>query len=428
MSKQFYELNKVPNDWKLIKLKYVLSFSNDISDDYKNEKNLSLTKKGIIVKNILTNEGQMASSYEKYILTKKGQISMNPMDLLSGWVDISPTDGVISPAYYTFITNKNFDTKFVNYFLQSNYYRKTFFKLGKGVASHDNYGRWVLTPEELKNIYLFYPDIKYQKKISDYLDVKTQKIDSVIKKIKKKIELLEEKKLSIINTCITKGLNPNVKMKDSNIEWIGKIPKHWKITKLKYHGSVIIGLSFDKNDIIQDKKGVLVLRSSNVQKGKVNFLDNIRVKCKISKELYVQEGDILICSRNGSRDLIGKNCILGQESLGMTWGVFMSVFRSKFPKFFYWTLNSQVFKSQSGLYLTSTINQLTVSTLENLKFPITLDQTEQEQIDNYLTIKTEKINKLIDCEFKRINILTEYRQSIISNLVTGNTKPILNNK
>jgi type I restriction enzyme S subunit len=427
MSKEFYELKKIPSNWNITKLKYILSFSDEISTNYKKEINLSLTKKGIIEKNIVTNEGQIANSYKEYIFTKKGQISMNPMDLLSGWVDIAPTDGIISPAYYTFITNKNFDTKFINYFLQSNYYRKTFFKLGKGIASHDNYGRWVLTPYEFNNIYFFYPNLEIQKIISDYLDKKTQKIDFFIKKIEKKVKLLKEKRLSIINTCITKGLNSNAEMKDSKIDWIGKIPKHWKVTKLKYHGSVIIGLTFDDDDIVQDDTGVLVLRSSNVQKSKVSFLDNVRVKSEIPKELYVQNGDILICSRNGSRDLIGKNCILGKESLGMSWGVFMSVFRSKSPKFFYWMLNSQVFKSQSGLYLTSTINQLTVSTLENLKFPYVSDPTEQKEIDDYLTNQTVKIDKLINNELRKIELLTELRQSLISNIVTGKTKMNLYN-
>ena len=212
MSKEFYDLSKIPNNWKCSRLKYILSFSEEISNNPLNEKNLSLTQNGIIKKDISTNEGQISKSYDKYILVKKGQISMNPMDLLTGWVDISPLDGLISPAYYTFKLKNNFDTKFVNYFFQSNYYRKTFFKLGKGVASHDNFGRWVLTPDELKNIYIFYADLEQQKLISCYLDNKTNQIDLLIKKIQKKIKLLKEKRTSLINQCATKGLDPNVEM------------------------------------------------------------------------------------------------------------------------------------------------------------------------------------------------------------------------
>ena len=108
-----------------------------------------------------------------------------------------------------------------------------------------------------------------------------------------------------------------------------------------------------------------------------------------------------------------------QESLGMTWGVFMSVFRSRYSEFFYWILNSQVFKSQSGLFLTSTINQLTVSTLENLVFPFVSDRTEQNRINELLKKETKSIDELIDREQRRISLLMEYRQSLISSVVTG---------
>ena len=129
MSKQFYEINDIPNHWEVSRLKYVFEFSNETSTEYELQKNLALTKKGIIEKNIELNEGQIARDYKKYIFIKENQICLNPMDLLSGWVDISPINGLISPAYYTLIPKENFDVKFLNYFLQSNYYRKTFFSI-----------------------------------------------------------------------------------------------------------------------------------------------------------------------------------------------------------------------------------------------------------------------------------------------------------
>lgn len=426
ISKNFYDISIIPKNWTEKRLKNILSISENKSSNFNNEKILSLTKKGIVINDISSNKGQIAESYEKYIKVKKGQICMNPMDLLSGWVDISNFEGLISPAYYTFELNEEVDNKFINYFLQSNYLRKTFFKLGKGVASHDNFGRWVLTPDELKNICLFIPNIEEQKLISHYLDKKTENINKLIDKIHKKIELLQEQRTELINKCVTKGLDPNVEMKDSGVEWIGDIPKHWDVTKLKYHGSVLIGVSFDKEDIVDQNEGTLVLRSSNVQNGEVSFSDNIWVKSKVPENLFVQTGDILICSRNGSRNLIGKNCLLGKESLGMTWGVFMSVFRTKHPNFFHWMLNSQVFKSQSGLYLTSTINQLTVSTLENLKFPYVADPIEQQKIHDFLSKKISLFDKLIKKENNKLILLKEYRQSLISSVVTGKMRVMEN--
>ena len=268
MSKEFYDLSAVPKNWKYSKLKYILSISENTSDNPSDEKNLSLTKNGIIEKKISSNEGQIASSYEKYILTKKGQISMNPMDLLTGWVDISSLDGLISPAYYTFLLKKDFDTKFVNYFLQSNYYRETFFKLGKGVASHNNYGRWILTPDELKNICFFYPILKEQKFISSYIDKKTQQIDKMLEISKKKIELLKEHKKTFYQYLIS-GIDKNVEMKDTQLSWIGKIPKHWNIMKLS---RVIKSSRLGKNfKTISQNTGVPVMKMGNIGRGYINL-------------------------------------------------------------------------------------------------------------------------------------------------------------
>lgn len=211
--------------------------------------------------------------------------------------------------------------------------------------------------------------------------------------------------------------------KDSGIEWIGAIPDHWEVTRLKFHGDVLIGLSFDKDDLVDEGEGTLVLRSSNVQNSKVDFSDNIWVKTDVPEKLKVRSGDILICSRNGSRRLIGKNCLLGDESTGMTWGVFMSVFRTKDSRFFYWVLNSQVFETQSGLYLTSTINQLTVSTLQNLTFPYVKDPNEQKLISRYLDKKTDQIDSLIEKIEKKIELLKEQRTSLINQCVTKGLDP-----
>jgi len=415
----YYKHSKTPNDWEYTRLKNVLTISDMMSLSPAEEKILSLTNKGIVERDITSNKGQLAESYDKYILIKQGQICMNPMDLWSGWVDISSYDGLISPAYYTFVLDEKFDYGFINYFLQLNYINGYFFTLGRGVASHNNFGRWVLTPETLKNIHIYFPDINKQKLISRYLDKKTEKIDRLVEKIQKKIELLKEQRISLVDQCVTKGLDPKVEMKDSGVEWIGKIPKHWEITKLKYNGKAIIGLSFDKEDVVDSDTGTLVLRSSNVQGGKVVFDDNLWVKTVVPEKLHTKIGDILICTRNGSRNLIGKCCLLGDESLGMTWGVFMTVFRSNIPNFFHWMLNSQVFKSQSGLYLTSTINQLTVSTLENLMFPFIEDPVEQKSIIDFLDETTSQIDQSIENENKRTTLLKEYRQSLISSVVTG---------
>lgn len=208
-SSYFYNTNQIPKNWKKIQLKHVISFSELRSDDFNNEDILSLTKNGIIVRDIESNEGQIAESYEKYNLVEVGDICMNPMDLLSGWVDISMHRGLISPAYFTLKVKKGFDTEFINFILQSNYYRKTFFKLGKGIASHDNSGRWVLTPEEFKNFIIYVPQrVEEQKEISHKIKKKLEIANETIEMTNKKIELLREyKKVVTSNLIMGKNLS-----------------------------------------------------------------------------------------------------------------------------------------------------------------------------------------------------------------------------
>jgi type I restriction enzyme S subunit len=247
---------------------------------------------------------------------------------------------------------------------------------------------------DIMNMVFPLPPSQEQLQIVQFLDDKTDLIDKLISTKERKITLLKEQRTSLINQVVTKGLNPNVKMKDSGVEWIGEIPEHWKLIKMKHKGDVIIGLSYSPEDIVDEGEGTLVMRSSNVQGGKPSFLDNVYVSSKIPEKIRLKVGDILICSRNGSRNLIGKNCLITKNEEGLTFGVFMTIYRSKYYKFIYWLLNSPIFESQSGLFLTSTINQLTVSTLQNMVLPFVDIEEEQLQIVDYLDSKTKEIDDL----------------------------------
>jgi type I restriction enzyme S subunit len=306
--------------------------------------------------------------------------------------------------------------KYIHYFLDSQVVMNELqIKLRGGVQGF-------VSLDVLRNLIYLRPPKSEQLQIVQFLDEKTELIDKLISTKEKKITLLKEQRTSLINQVVTKGLNPNVKMKDSGVEWIGEIPEHWKLIKMKHKGDVIIGLSYSPEDIVDENEGTLVMRSSNVQNGKPSFLDNVYVSTKIPEKIRLKIGDILICSRNGSRNLIGKNCLITKNEEGLTFGVFMTVYRSRHYKFMYWLLNSPIFESQSGLFLTSTINQLTVSTLQNMVLPFTDNENEQNQIVEYLDSKTKEINDLVQLEQKKIDLLKEYRQSLISEVVTGKIK------
>jgi type I restriction enzyme S subunit len=214
-------------------------------------------------------------------------------------------------------------------------------------------------------------------------------------------------------------MKPYSKYKDSGIEWIGEIPKHWKSSKVKYLGSAIGGVTYSPNNIVENNSlGKLVLRSSNIQKGELYLNDNVYINSEISNKKLLQKGDILICSRNGSKRLIGKNICIDERTEGETFGAFMMIFRSENYKFMKWYFKSPIFHSQSGLFLTSTINQLTSTTLNNFFISFPESSEEQTQIANYLDKKTAQIDSLIAKKESLIQLLEEEKTALINQAVT----------
>ncbi|AWT49119.1 restriction endonuclease subunit S [Psychrobacter sp. YP14] len=262
------------------------------------------------------------------------------------------------------------------------------------------------------------PPIYEQERIASFLDYETAKIDTLIEKQQRLIELLTEKRQAVISHAVTKGLNPDVPMKDSGVEWLGEVPAHWEMKKLKHIGEAKNGLTYSPNDVTDADSGTLVLRSSNIQNAKLSFNDNVFVNVKIPKRMRTIKDDILICSRNGSRRLIGKNALITEEAVGQTFGAFMIVFRSDINAYLYWVLNSPLFEYQSGSFLTSTINQLTMGNLHNMEVPLP-PRNEQIEIIGFLTKKMKGFDDLLIKAQEAIQLMQERRTALISAAVTG---------
>lgn len=274
-----------------------------------------------------------------------------------------------------------------------------------------------LTPFSKLNVLL--PPYCIQNRIASYLDRKCAEIDAIIAKQQHIIEKLKEYKLSVITEAVTKGLNPNVPMKDSGVEWIGKIPEHWKIIKMKFLGKTRNGLTYSPEDLRDETDGILVLRSANIQNGKLDFTDKIYVSCPVKDELMVKKGDILICSRNGSRKLIGKNVIINTD-ISASFGAFMMIFRTPYnSEYIRYILNSDVFSYYLGTFLTSTINQLTRNNFDNMVIPFTFNNEEQKYLVMYLKNRCDKIDELIRNKQVEIETLYKYKKSLIYEVVTG---------
>ena len=212
--------------------------------------------------------------------------------------------------------------------------------------------------------------------------------------------------------------------KDSSVDWLGEIPAGWEVRKLKHLGNAVIGLTYDPKNLCDAKDGILVLRSSNLKGGRFVYgeKENIFVKMQISTKLKIRSNDILICSRNGSRDLIGKCALATSVDAGVSFGAFTTVFRSELNGYIFHILNSDIFKQLSGSFLTSTINQLTVSNLNSIQIALP-PLSEQTAIAGFLDDKTAKIEALVGIKRRQIELLVERKQILVQNAVTKGLNP-----
>ena len=276
---------------------------------------LSITQKGIKIKDTTSNEGQNAASYAHYQIVNVGDFAMNHMDLLTGWVDISPYEGVTSPDYRVFtLADKEQIPEYYLRVFQMYYANRVFYAFGQGAA---NLGRWRLPRENFVRIEIPCPPIDLQKKIVDKLAEDISKVDALIANQQAQIEKLKQYKQSLVTEIVTKGLNHSAQMRESGLEWIGQIPKDWVVTRIKYFidnsdygikcgpfGSALTGKVIDNREI-------LVYGQWNIVNGDYSIRRNT-----ISKDDYeslasykVEPNDILV-SMMGT---IGKCAIVPQN-------------------------------------------------------------------------------------------------------------------
>lgn len=211
--------------------------------------------------------------------------------------------------------------------------------------------------------------------------------------------------------------------KPSDVEWIGQIPSHWEVRRAKYLGKTLNGLTYKPINVTGVDSGVLVLRASNIQNGKLAFEDNVFVDMLIPPELMVQTNDIIICSTNGSLSLVGKLAIVNSY-LHATFGSFMLLFRNSPYQQFSLYMLKVVIPNYKALFTTTTINQLTKTTFGNMFCPLP-PLEEQERIAEYLDRRCAEVDGIITKEEQAITLLDELKQTIISEAVTYGLDPAI---
>jgi len=251
--------------------------------------------------------------------------------------------------------------------------------------------------EALKGNFLI-PSVAEQKKITLFLNA----LDKKIEQLKQKKRLLAEYKKGIMQKIFAQEL----RFKGDNGN---EFPK-WERKKLGNLGECFIGLTYSPNDVVESN-GTLVLRSSNVQNGRLAFEDNVFVDTVISEKNYVKENDIFICARNGSRSLIGKCALISKENEGYAFGAFMSIYRSKYNRFIYHLFQTDLFFSQINEHLGATINQVTTKSLNSFSFNFPCEE-EQGKIAAFLATIDNKISRTL----AQIEQTQQYKKGLLQNM------------
>ena len=411
-------IGEIPVDWSMKRVKHIFTRKNE-KVMQENPTILSLARDGVKVRDISNNEGQIAESYYNYNPVEKGDLLLNPMDLYSGAnCSISKVQGVISPAYINLRANAGINPTFYDYYFKVQYWLMVFFSYGKGV-SYDN--RWTLSAETLMNYPAVALSYEEQCKRANYLDRKCSQIDAIIAKQQQIIEKLKEYKLSVITEAVTKGLDPNVPMKDSGVEWIEEIPEKWQKAKLKNTCQFINGDRSSNypspNDYVD--KGIPFLGADSLCG---RYVDIAQSK-KITNEKYrsmggakIQKGDILYTLRGST---IGKNAMAMFDDGTVASSLMVIRPISLVPEFLLYWLNSEEEFQQRQSYINgSTAPNLSADNVGT--FILFLPSTvEQLRIANFLDKKCNEIELAIQKKQRMIEKLSDYKKSLIYEVVTG---------
>ena len=412
-------MGKIPSHWFYTKNRFGFKKWKNGKNESDETPVLSLTTKGIKIKKDLS-FGKSTESYIGHQLVEKGDIVFTPRDfdqtpILS---DVSKYNGCISNLYIVDKTNERILNHYINYYWYGLKYSVDYFKN----FSHGM--RFSFNRFQFDEIPLLIPPFSEQTQIVSFLDTKTQKIDELIEKTEQKIELLKEKRTSFINHCVTKGLNPNVEMKDSGVEWIGKIPSGWVISRLDFlcllYGR--LGWKSLKSDEYVDE-GYVFLSTPNIKNREIDYRNvNYITEERYfeSPEIILENGDVLLVKDGSTLGIVNivKN-LPKPSTVNSSIGVLKNNSDLLSPNFLYYFLSSH--------YCQNIINRIKggmgvphLFQSDIKKFIVLLpNNKEQTKIVEYLDKQTKKIDSTIEKETQRIELLKEYRQSLISEVVTG---------
>lgn len=382
-------LGKIPEDWKVERIGTLYSLRNSkVSDeDYPP---LSVTMQGILPQ---LETVAKTDDHSNRKLVKKGDFAINSRSDRRGSCGISDYDGSVSLINIVLKPNAKMNPVYYNWLFHTSLFADEFYKWGHGIVDD----LWTTNWQDMKNIFVTIPPLDEQKLIADFLDEKCAEIDKLSEDIQKQIDILNDYKKSVITRAVTKGLDPNAEMKDSGVQWIGKIPEKWTVIPVKYCFDIENG-----SDPKTDYGDTPVYGS-----GSKSFKKCVEFK----------KGPTVLLGRKGTVNI-------PQYVTGNYWNV-DTAFNTK-PKgnydlkLFYYAACSFDYEN----YSTQTaLPSMTQSNYYNFKLPL-MSQDEQEQIVTFLDDKCTEIDESINSKQGQITKLDTYKKSIIYEYVTGKKRVV----
>jgi type I restriction enzyme S subunit len=409
-------LGDIPSHWNTLSNKNIFKLKkNQVGKKSGDYVLLSLTLNGVIKRDMENPQGKFPAEFNTYQEVKKGDFIFCLFDVeeTPRCVGLSDFDGMITGAYTVMEPYEGFDRNFLYYFYLNLDADKRLKPLYTGLRN-------TISKENFFSFKAFVPPLREQTAIATFLNRKTALIDQAIDIKQKQIELLKERRQILIHKAVTRGLDPNVKMKDSGVEWIGEIPEGWEVSRLKNHVEMITGYPFKSEKYTE--VGIKLARGINVKEGVFNW-DETRFWPVVEKHLekyLLKEGDVLI-AMDGSK--VGKNfCKVKEEDLPIL--LLQRVARLRPTAMLCSSfLFNNIVNRNFLLWVEKTktdpmVPHIAPSDIYN--FQITIPPLEeQNSISEFIEISSSKILTAISLKEQEIEKLKEYKATLINSAVTG---------
>lgn len=407
-------IGEIPEHWKICRFKNILS---QITDPSESEDKIGL-------ENIESNSSRFIPSNSEFegngIAFRVGDIVYGKLRPYLRKVWLAEFAGNAIGDFFIFRSKNNHDNRFIKYLILSDGFTAKATSATCGAKMPRVSSDFILT------LSVAMPPLSEQQAIAEYLDRKCTGIDKVIETQERRIALLEELKQSVITEAVTHGLNPEVPLRDSGIDWIGKIPEHWSVLRLKYFAEMFgrIGYrGYTTSDLCGEGEGCITLSPSNMANGKMDFSSVAYLswfKYNESPEIQIFPGDILFV-KTGST--YGKSAYV--ENIPLECTINPQILRivpkinNKFAAYLFETPLKQAY-TDCGV-IGSTIPTISQECIGNFRFPIP-PLSEQQAIVECLDRKCANIDNSISKARREIKLLQELKQTIITEAVTGKVK------